>query len=348
MGHAEVSEAMRVLDMQDFHALRLGRERALCMGLAASATHRPDAGSEDLLRELSSIHRCDLTFAISAEERELLVETYGVPCGKVIVAPILYAAPPPPLASLKGFSDRRHAMFIGNWRHKPNRDCAQWLISEVWPRVRLQLLSVELHVYGANPTPEDMALTDKRNGVTVCGYCRDVFATMQQHRLLVAPLRFGAGVKGKLTDAMRNGLVTVTTPIGAEGLGGEGGFPGFVVSTDLAAAPCFETVIKDAEAFANTVVRAYENASIWTTFQMRGHKFVDEHCNTMVIGEKIWASVEDRLLSLVEARKKDFTGQLLWQNSLRSTEWMAKALALKEEVRVLNAVAAMPTQAVKE
>merc|ERR1711920_1090340 len=112
-------------------------------------------------------------------------------------------------------------MFIGNWRHKPNRDCARFLAQEVWPKVRQQMPELELKIYGSNPTPEDMAFTDKSNGVTVCGFCKDVGSAMRAHRLLVAPLRYGAGVKGKLTDAMRFGLVSVTTVIGAEGLGGE-------------------------------------------------------------------------------------------------------------------------------
>merc|ERR1719188_2668634 len=133
---------------------------------------------------------------------------------------------------MPGFSARHGAMFIGNWRHRPNRDAARWLIEEVWPRVHAALPDVELRIYGASPTPADMAMSNPAINAIVAGTCGSVEKAMRQHRLLVAPLRYGAGLKGKVTDAFRHGLVPVTTPVGAEGLDDVefgGRFPGCLV-----------------------------------------------------------------------------------------------------------------------
>ncbi|CAK0828341.1 unnamed protein product [Prorocentrum cordatum] len=219
--------AMRVLDMQDFHALRAGREELVERGAtpAEVKAHRPGVGSPVLLRELASIHRCDATLAVSEEERAMLVDVYGVPAHKVHAATFGHEELSP-LAELPGFAARRDVMFIGNWRHRPNRDCAKWLVREVWPHVHELLPELRLNVYGANHTAEDMALTDERIGAVVQGYCKDVGQAMRGHRLLAAPLRYGAGVKGKLVEAMRWGLVTATTPVGVEpSHGAAGGAP---------------------------------------------------------------------------------------------------------------------------
>ncbi|CAJ1349872.1 unnamed protein product [Effrenium voratum] len=178
--HEALPDAMRVLDMQDFHALRLGREQLVAEGASAEAvaTFRPAAGNEDLQRELAAIHRCDATLAISEDERRLLLETYGVPGWKVFAAPFGFK----PSSSTPGFAARDGAMFIGNWRHRPNRDCARWLIQEVWPLVRRELPDEELNVFGANQTPADAALSDPSRGAFVRGYCRSVEAMMRRHK----------------------------------------------------------------------------------------------------------------------------------------------------------------------
>eukprot|EP00929_Paragymnodinium_shiwhaense_P053635 TRINITY_DN26863_c0_g1_i1.p1 TRINITY_DN26863_c0_g1~~TRINITY_DN26863_c0_g1_i1.p1 ORF type:complete len:884 (-),score=243.48 TRINITY_DN26863_c0_g1_i1:316-2967(-) len=332
---AALPDAMRVLDMQDFHALRLGREALVAAGAGAAevTAYRPDGSSEELLRELGAIHRCDGTLAISQDEASLLVEDYQIPPAKVLAAPLAYE----PLsayaqATLPSFAERSDVMFIGNWRHKPNQDCAQYLTQKVWPRVHELLPDVELNVYGSHPKPEDMALTNADVGAFVRGYCKSVEKTMSKHRLLVAPLRYGAGVKGKLTDSMRYGLVTVTTAVATEGLGGVEGYPGIVVSS------CADDdEDAHASAFAEAIVQAYQDQERWEALQNRGLEFVDEHLSSKSVGAKLAAFLQEKWQSLPEARNKDYFGQMLWQNSLRSTQWMAKYIETKEELRQLKA-----------
>eukprot|EP00439_Symbiodinium_sp_Y106_P069828 s239_g12.t1 len=318
-------DAMRVLDMQDFHALRLGRERLIAGGADAGAvaSYRPKAFDEDLQRELASIHRCDATLAISEDERVLLVDTYGVPSWKVAAAPFGFAQPS---GVLPGYQRRQGAMFIGNWRHRPNRDCAKWLIQEVWPLVRQRLPDLELSVYGANQTPEDAALTQESLGAYVRGYCRSVKKAMQQHHLLVAPLRYGAGVKGKVLEAMQHGLVVVTTPVGVEGIAAPEDFPGYVV----------ETGGEDAEAFAKGIVEALRDPSKWEVQQQRAAALLGERFDENRLEEKLRDFLSERWQQLETDRQRDYVGQMLWHSSLRSTELMAKYIATKEQARSLQ------------
>ncbi|CAK9054564.1 Alkylated DNA repair protein ALKBH8 homolog (Alpha-ketoglutarate-dependent dioxygenase ALKBH8 homolog) (AtALKBH8) [Durusdinium trenchii] len=264
--HQALPDAMRVLDMQDFHALRLGRERLIAAGVGATAvaSFRPPADDEDLQRELASIHRCDATLAISEEERTLLVERYGIPSWKVCAAPFGFSNISDERPS---FSRRDGALFIGNWRHRPNRDCARWLVKEVWPLVRQEVPDAVLNVYGANQTPEDAALDDPACGARVRGYCRSVESAMKSHKLLVAPLRFGAGVKGKVLEAMLHGLVVVTTPVGIEGIAPEREFPGYVVQNGG----------EDAQAFADVIVLALRDRHRWEVLQKVASGFIAEH-----------------------------------------------------------------------
>ncbi|CAE7550825.1 hypothetical protein AK812_SmicGene28211 [Symbiodinium microadriaticum] len=318
-------DAMRVLDMQDFHALRLGRERLIAGGADAGAiaSYRPKASDEDLQRELASIHRCDAILAISEDERALLVETYGVPRWKVTAAPFGFARPSRVLPS---YQRRQGAMFIGNWRHRPNRDCAKWLIQEVWPLVRQRLPDLELSVYGANQTPEDAALTRESLGAYVRGYCRSVKKAMQQHHLLVAPLRYGAGVKGKVLEAMQHGLVVVTTPVGVEGIAAPDDFPGYVV----------ETGGEDAEAFAEGIVKALRDPAQWEVQQQRAAALLAERFDENRLEEKLRDFLSERWQQLETDRQRDYVGQMLWHSSLRSTELMAKYIATKEQARSLQ------------
>eukprot|EP00931_Biecheleriopsis_adriatica_P048034 TRINITY_DN27739_c0_g2_i1.p1 TRINITY_DN27739_c0_g2~~TRINITY_DN27739_c0_g2_i1.p1 ORF type:complete len:774 (+),score=163.82 TRINITY_DN27739_c0_g2_i1:22-2322(+) len=324
---AALPDAMRVLDMQDFHALRLGRERLIAEGASARdiAAYRPAATDEDLLRELAAIHRCDATLAISEDERKLLVEMYGIPSHKVFAAPFGFHVAADSEAI--GFKERRGAMFIGNWRHRPNRDCARWLIRHVWPLVRQQIPDLDLSVYGANQTPEDAALNDDATGAYVRGYCRSVEATMRKHRLLVAPLRYGAGVKGKVLEAMQHGLVTVTTPVGVEGIAAPADFPGHVITNGG----------EDAAAFADAIVRAYRDEEGWLDMQARAKELLVANFDEAANARKLQAFLATRWQHLREDRLRDFVGQMTWHSSLRSTELMAKYISTREELRILRA-----------
>ncbi|PRW59577.1 glycosyl transferase [Chlorella sorokiniana] len=233
--------ALRILDMQDFHALRAARQRAAEAGAPAAdvLSAGPDASSPECLRELAAIHRSDLTLVCSPVELRLLAGHYGVPASKLVLAP--FFAPPSPFdpaaaSTAAGaeaaaaapeavpappFEQRKHFLMIGNWRHPPNLDSARWACSEVWPALRQSLppehRDAELHLYGAYAAGAAQQLHKPKAGVHLKGFAPSL-DIMLQYRVLLAPLRYGAGLKGKVVDSWWHGLPVVTTPVGAEGM----------------------------------------------------------------------------------------------------------------------------------
>ena len=113
---------------------------------------------------------------------------------------------------------RKGVLFVAGFAHPPNVDAARWLVTEVMPRVRERAPDLDLWLVGANPTAEVQALAGER--VHVTGYVTDeqLQAFYRAARIAVVPLRFGAGVKSKVVEALRYGLPLVTTAVGAQGL----------------------------------------------------------------------------------------------------------------------------------
>ena len=119
--------------------------------------------------------------------------------------------------TLADFNQRNGFAFIGNFRHAPNSDAVQWLL-RLWPHVRSRLPDATLHIYGAYPGQQHMEMHAPRKGIYMHGHVSDIGAPLRKHRVMFAPLRYGAGVKGKVLDAWAHGMPVVTTPIGAEGV----------------------------------------------------------------------------------------------------------------------------------
>lgn len=215
-------ETVRILDTQDLHFLRRGREKAIKSGRAENqlrvATqfpiNLPDELSEDLLREVASIYRSDCSLIISSFEIQLLKDRYRLPSDLLHLSRFQYDLPP----ASPSFGERMDFVTIGNFRHLPNADGIRWLYAEIWPLIRKRLPEANLFVYGAYPPKEMMALTQKKSGFHVVGSTPDQFETLKKYRVNLAALRFGAGIKGKISDGWWAGTPVVTTPIGAEGM----------------------------------------------------------------------------------------------------------------------------------
>jgi hypothetical protein len=151
-----IPEALRVLDMQDVHFLREGRQlltKQLDSRNPATIKeilkHRPDATFPSVLRELASIYRSDLTLVCSPVELTMLREDFNIPHELLVLAPF-FAPPSPHTAAPVPWSDRKHLFMIGNFRHPPNFDSVRWTCREIWPLIRENLgMSAELHLYGS-------------------------------------------------------------------------------------------------------------------------------------------------------------------------------------------------------
>ena len=253
-----------VYDMIDVHFLREGRKAALLGGVSERelARLRDD--------ELTCVRRSDITAAVSEEEAALVREQ--VPSARVVVLPNVHTIPEdrgPP------FAERRDLLFIGGFRHDPNVDGIAWFVREVLPLVR-ERIDAHLWVLGSHPPDEVRALASPE--VHVTGYRQDVDADFRRARVFVAPLRYGAGVKGKIGHAFSFGLPVVTTAIGAEGMDLEDGRHALVRETP--------------EDFARAVVELYTDEELWRSLSTRSVEIVRDR----------WApaAMRARLESLIE------------------------------------------------
>ena len=286
--------AARILDMQDLHSLRYARHDAVKTALAtakarpdpvaedktpspvlAALAAVPEAGDDHLSRELASVHRCDLALVCSPVETTLLRDRYRVPSEKLIPASF-FCDPPPREFPTPGFEPRAGFVTIGTFYHPPNVDSVRWMSEEVWPLIRLALPKATMRVYGAYPTEAIKQLHRPKQGFFVEGFAPTVQGAMEDARVLLAPLRFGAGIKGKIVDAWQNGLPVVTTPVGAEGMvpGAEKLWrPNDIDDGEVWGGRWRST---DAAGIAADAVALHEDRDAWERARARGGELVGE------------------------------------------------------------------------
>lgn len=296
---------LRVLDTQDLHCLRTQRQALAQVSLAASKAHVPSLlGDEMACREIASLHRSDLVVFCSDYEVEV-TKRLGVENG--LVLPMFYEREE--IEKWKAVDvDRRDMVWLGNYTHAPNRDSLETL-PYIWPQVQAKMPGVELHVYGAFFPP---GYTLDMPGVLIKGQVAslDCLAT---YRVMLAPLRFGAGIKGKITDAWLYGVVPVTTSIGAEGLYRQGYFPGLVEDNW----PAFSAAAISAYSSPSSALRTQAWSSLQQYFSL-------ETCQTQLSSALL--SLQSNLASVRGSRPIQ---QLLWSQTLRSTQYLSKYLQAK-------------------
>lgn len=317
--------AIRVLDTQDLHCLRRAREAALEAGwtLDRIQSPSPEEGAEmidrfareDLLRELSSIYRSDLTLVISSFEMRLLLQAYQVSRELLLLQRLSYAKTEKSL----GFEERRDFVTIGNFRHPPNADSLQWLAREIWPEIRKRLPKAEMHVYGAYPSREAMAMTNAEQGFHVKGTAENQYETLRKYRVLLAPLRYGAGIKGKIADAWSVGTPVVTTPIGAEGM------------VDLTEDWPGEVAL-DPHHFVEAACTLYESRERWSERQTQGLAAVQRLYNPVSNGRILLEAIGRLRDERDERRRRNIIGSLLKLNQHRSTKYFSRWIELKQSI----------------
>ncbi|QDZ23202.1 hypothetical protein A3770_09p57200 [Chloropicon primus] len=314
-------DALRVLDMQDSHALRLWRE-GRARGASSPSTDTPPATYKELQRELAAIHRSDLTLVCSPFELSLLTETYGVDPRKLCLASFFYDR----IERGPSFEERRGFVTLGTAMHGPNVDAVRWLRQDIWKVVRERGGSqMEVRVYGAHfETEAGLAqMHNQGEGFLVEGFASDLRDVLSKARVLVAPLRYGAGIKTKILDAWSFGTPVCTTPVGSEGLLDSGGWGGLGSATT-------------ASEFAESAVLLHEDKETWEKASQDGLRILsesfDRRANLSVVGE----AIEERRATLQKMRDNDYTGNAFWHNTLRSTEYFSRWIELKEESQNTN------------
>ncbi|MGH4025536.1 MAG: glycosyltransferase [Pseudonocardiaceae bacterium] len=201
-----------VYDTVDLHFLRLQRQADLAASGAGSDEAPRLAGSATASKELELglIRASDLTLVVSEYERRLLHDL--VPEADVRILSNIHHPP----GQVPGSAQRSGLLFVGSFDHLPNRDAVQWMVRAVLPLLHRRHPGTVLHVVGSNPSPDVLALSSKT--VEVHGWVPDVSVLQRHCRVSVAPLRFGAGVKGKVGESVIAGLPTVCTPVAVEGM----------------------------------------------------------------------------------------------------------------------------------
>ncbi len=206
-------QALHLVDTQDLHHVRRFREQLIKNGASiaevkALSNWRPN---NDFDRELSSLYRADVSLVVSSWEREWLLDR-GYPAERVFTCPF---SPQNETASPLPFGERKDFLFLGNFRHAPNLDAVRWLIS-FWPKIHTAT-GATLNLIGAYPSQEISQL-QKVPGVRIRGNETNIEAFLRTAVALFAPLRFGAGIKGKILEAWSYGTPVLGTSIAFEGM----------------------------------------------------------------------------------------------------------------------------------
>jgi hypothetical protein len=247
-----------IYDTVDLHWVRLTR--------AAELTGDPDQRLEaERFRKLEVLNAtsADVVLAITPEERKALLDE--APEASVVVIPNVHSVAPA-AAPLAG---REDLFFIGGFEHHPNVDAVEWFVGQILPEVRRELPDAIFHVVGSHPTDEVKRLASA--AVRVAGFVEDPTSYFERSRVFVSPLRYGAGMKGKIGQAMSFGLPVVTTSIGAEGMR--------LVDGETA------LVADEPEAFAEAVVRLHRDDALWLRLSENGRRHVEANFSeTAVLG----------------------------------------------------------------
>jgi len=308
--------AMRMLETIDLHCLREARHKQVKRTHAvALEADKIDLYNDVALREIAAIYRSDISLLISDYELEVLDEHFGVSNDILHLCPFMLEASDQECLPL--FEQRQHFISIGNFRHGPNWDAVLWLKKDIWPLIRTKLPQVELHIYGAYTPPKATALHNEKEGFFVKDRAEHVQEVMQQARINLAPLRFGAGIKTKLADAMLAGTPSVTTSVGVEGMTGGLAWGG--------------SIADDAQGFADAAIALYQQEEAWKQAQEYGMVILCALFDPEKNGSRLIACIQYVKENLQAHRLHNFTGQMLHHHHHRSTEFMSRWIEAKNK-----------------
>lgn len=313
--------ALTILDSEDLFCLRHARHDQF----KRDGKINPEITSKLLFtdlakREIAAILRCDLTLIISEFEQELLIKHFRIDPSLLVYTPFMLDPITDEVrSSLPSFESRSGFISIGNFRHPPNWDSVLFLKQSVWPLIRKKLPKVQLHVYGAYTPPKAMALNKPEEGFWVKGWAEDTDIVMRNAKVNFALVRFGAGLKGKLIDAMKNGTPSVSTTIGAEAMAGDLAFCGVVAD--------------DPEVIAEQAVNLYVNQQDWQQASANGDRIYHGRFDKQTHWKRLLDSIEACIANLAAHRVRNFTGAMLRHHTLKSTQYMSQWIELKQIIK---------------
>lgn len=248
--HALFPRCHCILDTVDLHYVRTRREAELSETEAARVF-----ADASFTSEWAAIDHADSVWVVSETEK-MQLRTDGLCQSKrVSVIGIVHV----PQVSIRGSNERQGVVFIGGYKHSPNIDAVEFFMEQVYPLLRERRPEIQFTIAGSHPPPK----FEKYNsvpGVRVTGFIDDHRALLESHLVSIAPLRFGAGVKGKIGDYLCTGTPCVTTSIGAEGMG-------LIHGKDV-------LIADSAEQFAAAVLKLHDDHDLWHQLSENGPQYV--------------------------------------------------------------------------
>jgi glycosyltransferase involved in cell wall biosynthesis len=236
-----------IFDTIDLHFLRELRAAEL-----NGSTEALRAANRTKEEELAVVRKSHCTMVVSDFERQLLLEE--VPGANVVLVPFVRPAP----GRRTGFAERRDICFIGGYQHQPNVDAVTYFVQHIWPLITATLTDVRFLIVGSRPPKQVLELASEN--VLVTGYVEDLGDILDTVRLAVAPLRYGAGIKGKIAASLGYGVPCVCTSLAVEGMVG-------LTHGE-------HVLIADGESdFAAQVIRLYQEADLWDKLSEQGLDF---------------------------------------------------------------------------
>jgi glycosyltransferase involved in cell wall biosynthesis len=261
-------QAKVIFDTVDLHYLREERKAEL-----SGDRHDLEAAAYTKIVEYETMALSDATIVLSGAEKEIILREKADL--NICTIPLLLDIP----GSDAMYEERQHIVFIGGFLHEPNIDAVKYFISKIWPNVKKYLPECEFQIIGANMPEEiiQMAASDQR--IKAIGYVEDLGVYFNRCKISVAPLRYGAGIKGKIGTSASYGVPTVATSLAAEGMGFENGVNILIAD--------------DQHQFAKDLIELYLNKDLWDLLSKNSQKFVEDNFSYELGRQKLASLLSD-------------------------------------------------------
>lgn len=305
----QVPNAIKILDTEDLHFLRNAREIAFKQN---KILENSDLINDIFKRELASILRCDLSLIISEFEMNLLIEKFKFDENILFYLPLFAEVK----KSKTPFSERKNFISIGNFLHEPNWHTVLQL-KKLWKDIKNQLPEAEIHIYGAYATEKVFQLHNEKEGFIIKGRAENVEIIFNTAKVLLAPIPFGAGIKGKLLESMQFGLPNVTSAVGAEAMQGNFDWNGFITDNETE--------------FVEKAVLLYQDENLWRKSQENGFKIIKNRFKKELFEPNFIHKIQEISENLESHRNQNFLGQILQHHTLQSTKYLSKWIEEKNK-----------------
>lgn len=307
--------AFRILETVDLHTLRLARQQSVKENKSFDLEN---LYSETAKREIASILKCDLSLIISDVEVDFLVTTFNINPSLLYYLPFLVSKiEKSTIDNWKKFDERKDFIFMGNFLHEPNWNCVLYIKEKIWPTLRKKLPEAKMFIYGAYPSQKVLQLHKPEELFLIKGRAENAFEVVENARVVLAPIQFGAGSKTKLLEAMQCGTPSITTTIGAESMNGNLPWNGFIADNDL------EIVEK--------AIALYENQSFWEIAQQNGIEIVNKRFDKSLFETDFSNRIPYLKENLKAQRHENFIGEILKHHTLLSTKYMSRWIEEKNK-----------------